>query len=51
MFDPPETVPYAQIPMEVVDSAEHRALALRAAQELIVLLKNAGRLLPLNPAT
>lgn len=48
MFDPPDDVPYAQIPYEVVDSAEHRAAALRAARESIVLLKNEGKLLPLS---
>lgn len=47
MFDPPEWVPYTQIPYEVVDSPEHRALALQAARESIVLLKNEGGLLPL----
>ena len=48
MFDPPESVPYAQIPYEVNDSPEHRALALRTARESIVLLKNEGHFLPLN---
>jgi beta-glucosidase len=48
MFDPPEQVPYAQIPYEIIDSPEHRALALQAAQESIVLLKNEGNLLPLS---
>jgi len=47
MFDPPEQVPYAQIPYQVVDSPAHRALARRAARESIVLLKNEGSLLPL----
>lgn len=47
MFDPPEWVPYTQIPYEVVDSPAHRALALQAARESIVLLKNEGNLLPL----
>ena len=46
MFDPPEMVPYAQIPMAVNDCAEHRRLALQAARESIVLLKNDG-VLPL----
>lgn len=46
MFDPPDQVPFAQIPMDVVDGAAHRALALEAAQKSIVLLKNDG-LLPL----
>jgi beta-glucosidase len=40
MFDPPEMVPYAQIPYEVNDCEEHRELALQAARESIVLLKN-----------
>jgi len=48
MFDPPAQVPYAQIPYEVNDSAAHRALALKAARESIVLLKNADQILPLN---
>lgn len=47
MFDPPEQVPYARIPYQVVNSPEHRALALQAARESIVLLKNDG-LLPLS---
>lgn len=48
MFDPPEQVSYAQIPYEVVDSPTHRTLALQAARESIVLLKNEGHLLPLD---
>jgi beta-glucosidase len=47
MFDPPERVPYAQIPFEVNDCPAHRELALQAARESIVLLKNNG-LLPLK---
>lgn len=47
MFDPPEQVPYAQIPYKVVNSEAHQALALQAARESIVLLKNKGNLLPL----
>jgi len=49
MFDPPEQVPYAQIPYEVNDSPAHRELALRVARESLVLLKNDG-LLPIDPA-
>lgn len=41
MFDPPEMVPYAQIPYEVNDCEEHRELARRAARESMVLLRNA----------
>lgn len=48
LFDPPEQVPYASIPYEINDRPEHRALARTAAQEAIVLLKNAGGLLPLR---
>src|SRR5882724_2955337 len=40
MFDPPERVPFAQIPFEVNDSDLHRQLARRAAQASLVLLKN-----------
>ena len=47
MFDPPEQVPFAQIPYEIIDSPQHRALALKAARESMVLLKNKDNLLPL----
>ena len=48
MFDPPELVPYAKIPFSTNDSAEHRQLALQAARESIVLLKNDNNTLPLR---
>ena len=52
MFDPPEMVPYSKIRADVIGSPEHEQIALRAAQESIVLMKNApyrGKpLLPLN---
>jgi beta-glucosidase len=50
MFDPPEMVKYAQTPDSEIDSDEHRALALKAARESIVLLKNNG-VLPLSAST
>jgi beta-glucosidase len=46
MFDPPEMVPYAQTPDSENDSDPHRQLALKAARETMVLLKNDG-ILPL----
>lgn len=48
MFDPPEKVKYAQIPYSVVDSKEHKALALDAARKSMVLLKNKDNILPLK---
>ncbi len=48
MFDPPEQVRYANIPYQVVDSKEHKELALEAARKSIVLLKNENNLLPLK---
>ncbi|MBS7458566.1 glycoside hydrolase family 3 protein [Coralloluteibacterium stylophorae] len=47
MFDPPERVRWAQTPHSVNQSPQHDALALKMAQESIVLLKNDG-LLPLS---
>ena len=43
--------PYASIGMDQVDSSEHRRLALQAALESIVLLKNEHGTLPLHPGT
>jgi beta-glucosidase len=48
MFDPPELVKYAQIPFSENDSPAHRQLALEAARESIVLLKNEKNTLPLR---
>src|SRR5262245_5593541 len=48
MFDPPDMVPYAKIPFTVNDSDKHRQLALEAARESIVLLKNENNTLPLR---
>jgi beta-glucosidase len=48
MFDPPEAVPYAAIPVGVIGSAEHRQLAYEAAVKSIVLLKNKDDILPIR---
>src|SRR5437868_1939721 len=48
MFDPPSLVPYARIPFSENDSPAHRTLALKAARESIVLLKNEHNTLPLK---
>ena len=49
MFDPPDMVPYTKIDEKELDSAEHRALARKLANESMVLLKNDGTL-PFKPA-
>ena len=57
MFDPPANVPWSKLTLADVDTAANRKLALQAARESIVLLKNAPRphakrgelTLPLDP--
>lgn len=49
MFDPPASLPWAKITAADYDTPAHHALALRMAQESMVLLKNDG-LLPLKAA-
>jgi beta-glucosidase len=49
MFDPPAMVPFYSIAPSENDSAAHRQLALEAARDSIVLLKNDG-VLPLKGA-
>jgi beta-glucosidase len=48
MFDPPKKDHYSTIPIAENDSTPHRELALHAARETMVLLKNQDRLLPLS---
>ena len=43
MFDPPANVPWSKLTLADVDTAANRKLALQAARESIVLLKNAPR--------
>ncbi len=47
MFDPPDSVPYSKITIAENDTEPHRQLALKAARETLVLLKNSDNLLPL----
>jgi beta-glucosidase len=48
MFDSPDLVPWSNLTLADNDTPEHRALALQAARESIVLLKNDGNILPLT---
>lgn len=45
-FDPPKSVPYSNIAPSVLNSPAHQQLALQAARESIVLLKNDRHFLP-----
>ncbi|RYX86764.1 hypothetical protein EON83_00865 [bacterium] len=47
-FDAFNSVPYSKISPSVINSPAHRAIALKAAQQSIVLLQNRSRLLPLD---
>ena len=51
MFDPAGSVPYSKLTQRDIDSPEHRALALRAARESMVLLRNRAGILPLSKQT
>jgi len=49
MFDPPDMVPFNKIDEKLLDGPENRAMALKLANESMVLLKNDGTL-PLKTA-
>jgi beta-glucosidase len=48
-LQPPGQDPYARLGAKDVDSPAHRALALQAAQQSLVLLRNRNATLPLKP--
>ena len=48
MFDPPGSSPFDRIPYSTVASKEHRAIALKAAEESMVLLQNNNGALPIT---
>ena len=48
MFDDPEKNPYNHLSPEIVGCEKHKELALEAARQSIVLLKNQKNTLPLN---
>jgi beta-glucosidase len=50
-FDPFEQGIYSHIPLSVISSDSHRLVALKAAQESIVLLQNRHAVLPLDIKT
>lgn len=49
LFDSGKNNPYTRIPASVIGSPEHQQVALDAARQSIVLLKNSKSTLPLNP--
>jgi len=48
LFDDPSLNPYSKIPVTVIGSEKHKQLALEAARQSIVLLKNSKNTLPIN---
>ncbi|KAG9404456.1 hypothetical protein AC1031_004663 [Aphanomyces cochlioides] len=48
-FEPHDRQPFSHITIADLDTPEHRALALQAAQQSVVLLKNDAKTLPLDP--
>ncbi|HLG39076.1 MAG TPA: glycoside hydrolase family 3 C-terminal domain-containing protein, partial [Chitinophagaceae bacterium] len=48
MFDPPSMVKYTKAPASTLEAPEHKAHALKMAQQSIVLLRNENNTLPLK---
>jgi len=48
-FDPLSATPYSSITADTINSEAHQRLALEAAQQSIILLKNEANTLPLKP--
>lgn len=48
LMDDDNLVPWSSIPLSVVESDEHKAMALEMARKSIVLLNNKNNILPLN---
>jgi beta-glucosidase len=50
LFDPADKMLWSKVPFSEVGSPDHQALALKAARESMVLLKNSNNTLPLAPS-
>ena len=50
-MDDDDIVPWAQIPMSVVNSEEHRQIAYKMAQQSMTLLHNKNNILPLDKSS
>ncbi len=50
-MDDDSLVPWSKIPASVIDSKEHKGLALKMAQESMTLLQNKNNILPLSKST
>ncbi|MGB4415847.1 MAG: glycoside hydrolase family 3 C-terminal domain-containing protein [Paludibacter sp.] len=48
MFDPIKLVPFSKIDSAYLEKPEHKALALKMAQQSIVMLRNENNLLPID---
>ena len=51
MFDPKERVPFSKIDSTLLENPAHKALALKMAQQSVVMLKNENNLLPIDKKT